>query len=82
MGDRRIHFTDAERHRLARMAKGLGRKVLKELKTLVTPDTLMLRYRELVCAKWDYNQRRGPGRPHVMKDIVRLIQRMALDNPS
>ena len=41
LGDRRIHFTDAERRRLARRAKRLGRKVLNELKTLVTPDTLM-----------------------------------------
>ena len=82
LGDRPIHFTDAERRRLARRAKRLGRKVLNELKTLVTPDTLMRWYRELVCAKWDYSQRRGPGRPRVMKDIVNLIVRMALDNPS
>ena len=82
LGDRPIHFTDAERRRLARRAKRLGRKVLSELKTLVTPDTLMRWYRELVCAKWDYSQRRGPGRPRVMKDIVNLIVRMALDNHS
>jgi len=82
LGDRPIHFTDAERRRLARRAKRLGRKVLNELKTLVTPDTLMRWYRELVCAKWDYSQRRGPGRPRVRKDIVNLIVRMALHNPS
>ena len=82
LGDRRIHFTDAERRRLARRAKALGRKVLNELRSLVTPDTLMRWYRDLVCAKWDYSQRRGPGRPRVMKDIVHLILRMAVDNPS
>lgn len=81
-GDRRMHFTDAERRRLARTAKAFGRKVLNELKTLVTPDTLMRWYRELVCAKWDHRQRRSPGRPRAMKDIVNLILRMALDNPS
>jgi hypothetical protein len=37
---RGIHFTDAERRRLARKAYALGRKVLSELQTLVTPDTL------------------------------------------
>ena len=37
LGDRPIHFTDAERRRLARKAKMLGRKVLNELETLVTP---------------------------------------------
>src|SRR5882724_6126422 len=38
---RRIRFTDAERRSLARKAHALGRKVLNELKTLVTPDTLL-----------------------------------------
>ena len=82
LGDRPIHFTDAERRRLARKAKMLGRKVLNELETLVTPDTLMRWYRELVASKWDYRDRRGPGRPRVMKDIVDLIVRMALENRS
>ena len=40
MGGRRLRFTDAERRRLARKAQALGRKVLNELETLVTPDTL------------------------------------------
>jgi hypothetical protein len=40
-GGRRIRFTDVERHRLARKAQALGRKVLNELETLVTPDTLL-----------------------------------------
>jgi putative transposase len=67
MGGRRIHFTDAERRRLARKAQALGRKVLNELETLVTPDTLLRWFRELVASKWNYSHRRGPGRPRVMK---------------
>lgn len=82
LGDRPIHFTDAQRRRLARRAKVLGRKRLGELQTLVTPDTLMRWYRELVSSKWDHSHRRGPGRPRVMKDIVDLILRLAQDNPS
>jgi hypothetical protein len=82
MGGRRLRFTDAERRRLARKAQALGRKVLNELETLVTPDTLLRWYRELVASKWNYSHRRGPGRPRVMKAIVDLILRMALDNPS
>jgi putative transposase len=61
LGDRPIHFTDAERRRLARKAKVVGRKVLRELETLVTPDTLKRWYRELVASNWDYSYRRGPG---------------------
>jgi putative transposase len=79
---RRIHFTDAERRRLARKAHALGRKVLNELETLVTPDTLLRWHRQLVASKWNYSQRRGPGRPRVIKTIVDLILRMAQDNPS
>jgi putative transposase len=41
LGGRRIRFTDVERRRLARKAQVLGRKVLAELETLVTPDTLL-----------------------------------------
>jgi hypothetical protein len=82
LGGRRIRFTDAERRRLARKAYTLGRKVLNELGTLVTPDTLLRWHRELVARKWDYSQRCGPGRPRIMKTIVDLILRMALENRS
>src|ERR1700692_3716771 len=55
LGGRRIRFTDAERRRLARKAHALGRKVLNELHTLVTPDTLLRWYREMVACKWNYS---------------------------
>ena len=82
IGGRRIRFTDAERRRLARKAHALGRRVLSELETLVTPDTLLRWHRELVASKWNYSHRRGPGRPRVMKTLVDLILRMALENPA
>ena len=82
MGGRRIRFTDAERRRLARKAQVLGRKVLGELETLVTPDTLLRWHRQLVAAKWNFSHRRGPGRPRVLKTLVDLILRMAHENPS
>jgi len=70
LGGQGIRFTDAERRRLARKAFALSRKALNELQTLVTPDTLLRWHRELVARKWDYSQRRGPGRPQTMKTIV------------
>jgi putative transposase len=82
LSGRRLRFTDAERCRLARKARSLGRKVLNELETLVTPDTLLRWYRVLVACKWDYSHRRGPGRPRTKKTIVDLVLRMALENPS
>src|SRR6516225_4899665 len=37
LGERRLRLTDDQRRRLAARAKGLGRKVLAELATIVTP---------------------------------------------
>lgn len=82
LGGRHLRFTDAERRRLARKARVLGRGVLNRLETLVTPDTLLRWYRELVASKWNYSHRGGPGRPRVMRTIADLILRMALENPS
>jgi hypothetical protein len=79
---RRLRFTDAERRRLARKAQALGRTVLNELETVVTPETLLRWCRELVASKWNYSHRRGPSRPRVKKTIVELILQMALENPS
>src|SRR5260370_36230744 len=80
LGGRRLRFADAERRRLARKAHALGRKTLKDLDTLVTPNTLLRWYRELVVSKWNFNHRRGPGRPRDMQTIVDLVLRMALEN--
>ena len=48
---RRIRFTDAERRRLAERAKAIRRRLLREIETIVTPDTLMRWYRQLVANK-------------------------------
>src|SRR5215471_16811359 len=77
---RRIRFTDAERALLARKARAEGRKALLELDTIVSPDTLLRWHRRLVTQKWDYAERRGMGRPGIMRDIAELIVRMAQEN--
>ena len=82
LGGRRIQFSDAQRRRLAIRAKAIGRKVLSQLDTLVTPDTLLRWHRQLVAQKWTYVQRRGAGRPRVMDEIAKLVLRMANENPS
>src|SRR5438270_3560429 len=62
LGDRRLRFNDDQRLRLAAKAKGLGRRRLAELATLVTPDTLLAWHRKLIAEKYDGSERRGPGR--------------------
>ena len=78
---RRIRFTDAERALLARKAKGVGRKGLLELDTIVSPDTLLRWHRRLVAQKWNFAERRRAGRPGIVRHISQLIVRMAEDNP-
>ena len=80
LGPGRLRFTDAQRRRLAAKAKSLGRRVLRDLHTLVTPDTLLRWQRQLIARKYDGSGRRGPGRPRVMDTIHRLIVRMATEN--
>ena len=59
----------------------LGRKVLRQLNTLVTPDTLLVWHRKLVAQKYDGSSKRGAGRPRVMREIEDLIVEMAQQNP-
>src|ERR1700752_1514229 len=51
LGGKRLRFTDAQRRRLARKAKPLERRQLRELSPIVTPDTLLRWYREVVARK-------------------------------
>jgi putative transposase len=46
-GGRRLRLTDTERRRLAALAHPIGRTRLKEMATIVTPDTLMRWYHRL-----------------------------------
>ena len=77
----RLRFTDEQRIRLAVKAKVLGRRLLDELETLVTPDTLLAWHRKLIAQKWTY-ARKGPGRPRVAQEITDLVLRMARENVS
>ena len=64
--------------------KALGSKVLQQVSTIVTPDTILRWHRELIAQKWDHSDRRSkpPGRPPTDPAIVELVLRMARDNPT
>lgn len=64
---------------LAVKAKVLGRQLLNEIETLVTPDTLLAWHRKLIARKWIY-ARKGPGRSRVTQEIADLVMRMAREN--
>ena len=82
LGKKRILFNDDQRRRLAVKGKILGRKMLEQMTTIVTPNTILRWHRELVAAKWDYSRRRKKiGRPPASAEIVELVLRMARENP-
>jgi hypothetical protein len=80
LGGKRLRFTDEQRRRLATKAKGVGRKVLVELGTIVTPETLLAWHRRLIAQKYDGSKKRGPGRPPTRDEIEVLIVRLANEN--
>src|SRR4051794_12957843 len=80
LGNRRVRLNDDQRRRLAVRAKGLGRRVLAEVATLVTPDTLLAWHRKLIAQKYDGHDKRGPGRPRTARLLEALVVRMAREN--
>jgi len=79
---RRLRFSDAQRRRLGVKAKALRRKTLEQFAGIVTPDTLLRWFRNLVAKKYDGSSKRGPGRPRTRDRIADLAVRMANENPS
>jgi putative transposase len=80
LGGRRLRFTDEQRRRLAAKAKGLGRKLLAEVTTIVTPETLLTWHRKLIAFKYDGSPKRDPGRPPTAGAIEALVVRLAEEN--
>src|SRR5712691_8775281 len=79
LGGRRLRFTDDDRRRLAVRAYRLGRHALREIATIVTPDTLLRWHRQLVARKWTYATH-GVSRRGVLAEIRRLVVQMANEN--
>src|SRR5215813_11581536 len=80
IGGRRLRFTDDQRRRLAVKAKKLGRRVLAQVATVVTPETLLAWHRRLIANKYDGSAFRTPGRPLTSTEISNLVIRMAEEN--
>jgi putative transposase len=80
IGNRRMRFSDDQRRRLAAKAKKIGRKILEEVATIVTPETLLAWHRRLIAKKYDGSANRVPGRPGTAAEIVSLVTRMAEEN--
>jgi len=82
LGKKRLLLDDDQRRLLAVKAHVIGRKALRELTTIFTPDTILRWHRELVAKKFDSSDKRKPGRPRIRQVIVGAIVRFARENPT
>jgi transposase InsO family protein len=80
LGSKRLRLSDDQRRRLAAKAKRLTRRLLREVATIVTPDTLLTWHRRLIARKYDGSSHRGPGRPHIPEKVQDLTVTMAKEN--
>jgi transposase InsO family protein len=80
LGDRRLRLDDHQRRRLAAKAKVLRRRVLAQVATIVTPETLLAWHRKLIAQKYNGTAHRAPGRPRTAGEIEALVVRMAEEN--
>jgi hypothetical protein len=72
-----LRSNDDQRRRLAVKAKKLGRKVLAQVASVVTPETLLAWHRKLIAQKYDGSANRRTGRPPTANEIAALVIRMA-----
>jgi len=77
----RVRWDHADRLWLAALSRLVGRRRWLEVFP-VTPATILRWHRDLVARKWDYTERRRPGRPSTHTSVKTLILRMARENPA
>ena len=79
----RVQLTHGDRRALAALGQKLGRKVLEEIATVATPNTILAWHRKFVDQQCDGSQQRqAPGRPKVDPALGALVVRMAQENRS
>src|SRR5712691_4868421 len=79
----RVLLTHGDRITLAELGQKLGRKVLEEIATVATPNTILAWHRKFVTQTCEGSQQRqGPGRPKVDAALEALVVRMAQENRS
>ena len=79
----RVLLTHGDRRALAELGQKLGRKVLAEIATVATPNTILAWHRKFVDQKFDGSQQRQtPGRPKVDPELEALVVRKAQENRS
>jgi putative transposase len=82
LNGQRVRFHASDRTFLAALLQGLPREVLRRMRLLVRPDTLLRWHRNLIAGRHAAQSRpkRG-GRPRTVRSIRALVLRLARENP-
>ena len=82
LGPDRVRFTPADRTLLAALLHGLPRDVLKRLRLVVSPDTVLRWHRDMLARRHAQRSRPArPGRPRTVRSIRVLVLRLVRENP-
>jgi hypothetical protein len=79
--DKRLNFTNEQRKRLARKGGKLGLNGLRNVTTLVTPETILSWHRKLIALKYTAKRRISPLRKS-QQEVRRMVVKIALENPT
>jgi putative transposase len=83
LGKERVRFTPGDRAILATLLHRLPRDVLRRLRLVVRPETVLRWHRSLVARRHAAaSQPRRPGRPRTVRSVRILVLRLARENPS
>jgi transposase len=83
LGDQRVRFQPVDRALLAALLHPLPRPLLRRLRLLVHPDTILRWHRELLARRHATMSRpRRRGRPRTLHSIRALVLRLARENNS
>ncbi len=82
LGKARVRFTSGDRAFPAALLRRLAVEVLRRVRLLVRPDTVLRWHRDLVARRHAAVCRpRRPGRPRTVRSIRTLVLRLARENP-
>jgi putative transposase len=83
LGQRKVHLEPADRALLAALLHRLPTQVLRQLRLLVRPDTVLRWHRDLIARQHATRSRpKTPGRPRTLRSIRMLVLRLARENPA
>ncbi|MET8311992.1 hypothetical protein [Micromonospora sp. NPDC005173] len=83
LGEERVQFDASDRALLAALLHRLPLDVLRKVRLLVRPDTVLRWHRNLVARRHaDASRSKRPGRPRTLRCVRALVLRLAQENPS